>query len=115
MYAKYSIAGLRDRARAVGLLLTGHAKLLRSRRLALGVALAVVLLLPNAIWQIAHGLPMLEVLHNDQLNRHALANGMADESPQPVDQRALHVRPAVRVQQSALRAGMDLGTGVAVA
>jgi hypothetical protein len=24
---------------------------------------------------------MLEVLHNDQLNRHALANGMADESP----------------------------------
>jgi hypothetical protein len=24
---------------------------------------------------------MLEVIHNDQLNRHALANGMADESP----------------------------------
>jgi len=40
-----------------------------------------VLVLPNALWQIRHGLPMLEVVHNDQLNRHALANGMADESP----------------------------------
>ncbi|MGA8475211.1 MAG: glycosyltransferase family 39 protein [Candidatus Cybelea sp.] len=80
MYAKYSIAGCAI-ALAVGLLLTGHAKLLRSRRLAIGVALALLLLLPNAIWQIQHGLPMLEVIHNDQLNRHALANGMADESP----------------------------------
>jgi hypothetical protein len=80
MYAKYSIAGCAI-ALAVGLLLTGHAKLLRSRRLAIGVALALWLLLPNAIWQIQHGLPMLEVIHNDQLNRHALANGMADESP----------------------------------
>ncbi len=80
MYAKYSIAGCAI-ALAVGLLLTGHAKLLRSRWLAIGVALALLLLLPNAIWQIQHGLPMLEVIHNDQLNRHALANGMADESP----------------------------------
>jgi hypothetical protein len=37
--------------------------------------------MPNALWQIRHGFPMLEVLHNDQLNRHALRNGMADESP----------------------------------
>ncbi len=79
MYSKYSIAGCAI-ALAAGLLLTGHASLLRSRRLACGVALTVLLLLPNAIWQIAHGLPMLEVIHNDQLNRHALANGMADES-----------------------------------
>ena len=43
--------------------------------------LTVVLVLPNALWQIDHGFPMLEVLHNDQLNRHALRNGMADESP----------------------------------
>lgn len=80
MYAKYSIAGCAV-ALAIGLLLTGHAKLLRSRWLAIGVALALLLLLPNALWQIRHGLPMLEVIHNDQLNRHALANGMADESP----------------------------------
>src|SRR6202035_1399495 len=44
MYAKYSIAGCAI-ALAVGLLLTGHAKLLRSRRLAIGVALALLLLL----------------------------------------------------------------------
>ncbi len=79
-YAKYSIAGCAI-ALAIGLLATGHAKLLRSAWLLYGAALAVVLVLPNVLWQIAHGLPMLEVLHNDQLNRHALANGMADESP----------------------------------
>ncbi|MBV9028600.1 MAG: glycosyltransferase family 39 protein, partial [Candidatus Eremiobacteraeota bacterium] len=80
LYAKYSIAACAI-ALAIGLLVTGHARLLRSKWLAAGVALAVLLTLPNAIWQISHGLPMLEVLHNDQLNRHALANGMADESP----------------------------------
>jgi len=47
---------------------------------ALGVALTGLLVLPNALWQIGHGLPILEVLHNDQLNRHAYANGLADES-----------------------------------
>jgi Dolichyl-phosphate-mannose-protein mannosyltransferase len=80
MYAKYSIAACAV-ALAIGLLLTGHAKLLRSRWLVFGTALTALLVLPNALWQILHGLPMLEVLHNDQLNRHALANGMADESP----------------------------------
>jgi hypothetical protein len=80
MYAKYSIAGCAV-ALAIGLLCGGHAKLLRSPWLAFGVALTMVLVLPNALWQIRHGLPMLEVVHNDQLNRHALANGMADESP----------------------------------
>ncbi len=80
LYAKYSIAGCAV-ALAIGLLVSGHARLLRSRWLLLGTLLTIVLILPNALWQIAHGLPMLEVLHNDQLNRHALANGMADESP----------------------------------
>jgi|SRR5579883_9364 len=80
MYAKYSIAACAI-ALAIGMLVGGHAPLLRSRRLAAGVLLAAVLIAPNAAWQIAHGFPMLEVLHNDQLNRHALANGMADESP----------------------------------
>lgn len=80
MYAKYSIAGC-AMALAFGLLIAGHAALLRSRWLLLGMALVVIALLPNALWQAGHGFPMLEVLHNDQLNRHALANGMSDESP----------------------------------
>ncbi|MBV8197079.1 MAG: glycosyltransferase family 39 protein, partial [Candidatus Eremiobacteraeota bacterium] len=80
LYAKYSIAACAV-ALAIGLAVTGYGRLLRSKWLLGGVALVVVLTLPNAIWQISHGLPMLEVLHNDQLNRHALANGMADESP----------------------------------
>jgi hypothetical protein len=79
MYAKYSIAACAA-ALAVGLLATGHARLMRSRWLVLGVALTALLLLPNALWQFRHGFPMLEVIHNDQLNRHALANGIADES-----------------------------------
>jgi hypothetical protein len=79
MYAKYSIAACAA-ALAFGLLLTGSGEILRARRFALGVALTAVLLLPNALWQIGHGLPILEVLHNDQLNRHAYANGLADES-----------------------------------
>jgi hypothetical protein len=80
LYAKYSIAACAI-ALVVGLAVAGHARLLRSRWLFFGVALTVLLVLPNALWQIRHGFPMLEVLHNDQLNRHALANGMADESP----------------------------------
>lgn len=79
LYAKYSIAACAI-ALAIGLAVTGHANLLRSRRLVATVALTVLLVLPNVLWQIGHGLPMLEVIHNDQLNRHALANGMADES-----------------------------------
>jgi hypothetical protein len=80
LYSKYSIAACAI-ALAIGLLVTGQGRLLRSRWLAVGIALTVLLVLPNALWQIRHGLPMLEVIHNDQLNRHALANGMADESP----------------------------------
>ncbi len=79
MYAKYSIAAC-ALALGIALALTGNAKLLASRYLAAGIALVVAALLPNAIWQISHGLPMLGVLHGDQLNRHALANGVADES-----------------------------------
>ncbi|MEO6835849.1 MAG: glycosyltransferase family 39 protein [Candidatus Tumulicola sp.] len=79
MYAKYSIVAC-VLALALGLLVTGKGRLLRSRGLLIGVALTVVLVLPNVLWQVRHGLPMLEVIHGDQLNRHALANGVADES-----------------------------------
>jgi len=80
MYAKYTIAACVI-ALGIGLLVGGRGDLLRSRLLLLAAASSIALLLPNALWQIGHGFPMLEVLHNDQLNRHALANGMADESP----------------------------------
>jgi hypothetical protein len=79
MYAKYSIAAC-ALALALSIALTGNGKLLRSRYLVFGVALVAGLLLPNALWQISHGLPMLGVIAGDQLNRHALANGVADES-----------------------------------
>jgi hypothetical protein len=78
-YAKYSIAACAI-ALALALLVTGHARLLRSKWLAFGAALVIVLTLPNWLWQFHHGLPILQVLHNDRLNRHALANGVADES-----------------------------------
>ncbi|MBV8372257.1 MAG: glycosyltransferase family 39 protein, partial [Candidatus Eremiobacteraeota bacterium] len=79
MYSKYSVAACAF-ALAVALAMTGSARLLRSRYLLLGVLVVVVALLPNALWQINHGLPMLGVIAGDQLNRHALANGIADES-----------------------------------
>lgn len=80
LYAKYSVA-LCALAIVVGLAVTGEARLLRSRNLAIAFGLVLLLVSPNALWEIRHGFPILEVLHNDQLNRHALANGMADESP----------------------------------
>lgn len=79
MYAKYSIAACAA-ALALGLLLTGRGHLLRSWWLLGGVVLAAILTLPNLLWQVHHGLPMLEVLAGDRSNRHALANGIADES-----------------------------------
>ncbi|MBV9737840.1 MAG: glycosyltransferase family 39 protein [Candidatus Eremiobacteraeota bacterium] len=80
LYAKYSIAALAV-ALAVALICTRQAKLARSWYLPVSVALVVLLLLPNLAWQYAHHWPILEVVHNDQLNRHALANGIAVESP----------------------------------
>lgn len=79
MYAKYSVAAC-ALAIAVGLVATGRGKLLRSWWLVGGVALTALLTLPNVLWQVHHGWPMLEVLAGDRSNRHALANGIADES-----------------------------------
>ena len=81
LYAKYSIAACAV-ALAIALLLTRRGPLLQSKWLALSAAVVVVLTLPNTLWQFQHGLPILQVIHNDQLNRHARANGIADESAQ---------------------------------
>ena len=79
MYAKYSIAACAI-ALAVGLLLCGHGRLLRSWWLVAGIGATALLTLPNVLWQVHHGLPILGVLAGDRANRHALANGIADES-----------------------------------
>lgn len=79
MYAKYSIAACAF-AVALGFALSGRRELLASRWLGAGVVLVVVATLPNALWQLHHGLPMLDVIAGDRANRHALANGVADES-----------------------------------
>jgi len=83
LYAKYSIAAL-VLALAVALSCTGKARLARSWYLPLGALAVGLLMLPNLAWQYAHHWPILEVVHNDQLNRHALANGIAVESPKLV-------------------------------
>jgi hypothetical protein len=80
LYAKYSIAFCAI-AMALGLILTGRWRVLASSWVAVGAAACALLVAPNGIWQWTHGLPILDVLREDALNRHALGNGIAFESP----------------------------------
>jgi hypothetical protein len=50
---------------AAGLLLAGPRAAFRSRDLWIGVGIAVLIALPNVLWQLTHGLPFLEVMRND--------------------------------------------------
>jgi hypothetical protein len=50
---------------ALGLALFGDRSVWRSRDFWIGAAIAAVLVLPNAVWQLAHGLPFLELVRND--------------------------------------------------
>jgi 4-amino-4-deoxy-L-arabinose transferase-like glycosyltransferase len=52
-------------ALAVGIALCGPRGIFRSRDLWIGFGIATVIALPNAIWQIAHGMPFLELVRND--------------------------------------------------
>lgn len=52
-------------ALAVGILAAGPRSIFRSRDLWIGVGIAALIALPNVAWQIADGLPFLEVVHND--------------------------------------------------
>jgi len=79
-YAKYSML-ICAAAIVFGLLVTGHGRILRSRRFALAIAIVAVVLAPNIAWQWQHGFPMREVIHDDQVRRYALQNGVAFESP----------------------------------
>jgi dolichyl-phosphate-mannose-protein mannosyltransferase len=50
----------------VGLLLSGQAQLFRSKWIWLGAALALVIFLPNLIWESRNGWPQIEVVRNAQ-------------------------------------------------
>ena len=57
-----------------GLLLTPQRRLLWSKWFAGGVALAVVIALPNFLWQAAHGFPMIELLRNGQMGKNVIVS-----------------------------------------
>jgi len=50
---------------AIGVAATSQRSVLRNRSLWIGAAIGAAIALPNALWQIAHGLPFLELVHND--------------------------------------------------
>jgi hypothetical protein len=50
---------------ALGLLLSSDRSVWRLRDFWIGASIAMLLALPNAVWQLAHGLPFLELVRND--------------------------------------------------
>lgn len=50
---------------AAGLLAAGPRSAFRSRDLWIGLGIAALIALPNVLWQLANGLPFLEVMRND--------------------------------------------------
>lgn len=50
---------------ALGLALFGDRSVWRSRDFWIGAGIAILLVLPNAAWQLAHGFPFLELVRND--------------------------------------------------
>jgi Dolichyl-phosphate-mannose-protein mannosyltransferase len=62
--AKYSVAFFAF-SLILGMLLTPQRKLLANRWFAGGLAIALAIVAPNVVWQVQHGLPMLQLLKND--------------------------------------------------
>ena len=62
-------------ALGLGLLLTPHRRLLFTRWAALGVALLLLIALPNILWQIQNHWPTLEFLHNGQAGHKNIVLG----------------------------------------
>lgn len=77
-YGKYSMLLLVTAAIA-GLLISGRGDVLQSKYALRAVALTILLVLPNLLWQGLHGWPFLAVIHGDAAHRPALANGLALE------------------------------------
>jgi hypothetical protein len=59
----------------IGLLLTPERRILFSRWSALGIALLILIALPNLLWQIANQWPTLEFLHNGRVGHKNIALG----------------------------------------
>ena len=57
-----------------GLLLTPARRVLFTRWFALGCAVAVLIALPNFVWQWQHGFPMLELLQNGQNGKNIIVS-----------------------------------------
>jgi 4-amino-4-deoxy-L-arabinose transferase-like glycosyltransferase len=57
-----------------GLLLTPQRRILFSKWFFAGAGVAVVIALPNFVWQAAHGFPMLELLRNGQSGKNLVAS-----------------------------------------
>ena len=53
-------------ALVVGLLLSGQAHLFRSKWIWIGAAIALVIFLPNLLWEASHGRPQIQVVRNAQ-------------------------------------------------
>lgn len=67
--SKYSVVYFAI-ATIVGLLLTPQRRILRSPWFAAGAALAILIALPNVLWQAHYGFPMWELLRNGQLGKN---------------------------------------------
>lgn len=83
LYGKYSIL-LLFAALFLGLLATPQRSVLRSRGFFFAALATIVLILPNALWQAAHGWPMIEVLRGDVAGRHAFNSGAQFEFREPL-------------------------------
>ncbi|MGB0035332.1 MAG: glycosyltransferase family 39 protein, partial [Candidatus Acidiferrales bacterium] len=53
-------------ALVAGLLLSGHARLFRSKWIWIGALIALMIFLPNLLWESRHGWPQIEVVRNAQ-------------------------------------------------
>jgi hypothetical protein len=71
--AKYSVIFF-ALALLVGLLLVPQRRVLASKWFFAGAALAVLIALPNFVWQAAHGFPMWELLRNGQQGKNLVAS-----------------------------------------
>lgn len=60
----------------LGLLLTPQRRILFSRWAAIGVALLILIALPNLLWQVSHHWPTLEFLHNGQVENKNVKLGL---------------------------------------
>jgi hypothetical protein len=79
LYGKYSMA-LALGCFLAGLLLTPQRRILSTLWFPIAIVATFVLVLPNFVWQAAHGFPFIDVLRGDAAHRHPFNNGLVLES-----------------------------------